>query len=137
MFLWNLVDLKRVRWEGPEALSPGKHTLEFDFKYDGLGTGTLAFNNLSGIGRGGTGVLKVDGKEVATPEDGTHAAAHPAMGRDLRHRLRHRHAGGRRGLPGARSRFTGKLDKLTLKIDRPKLTPEDIKKLMEASATTI
>ena len=22
---------------GPEALAPGKHTLEFDFKYDGLG----------------------------------------------------------------------------------------------------
>ena len=26
VFLWNLVDLKRVRWEGPEALTPGKHT---------------------------------------------------------------------------------------------------------------
>ena len=38
--------------------------LEFDFKYDGLGAGTLAFNNLSGLGRSGTGTLKVDGKEV-------------------------------------------------------------------------
>ena len=66
VFLWNLVDLKRVRWEGPDALAPGKHTLEFDFKYDGMGMGTLAFNNMSGIGRSGTGVLKVDGKEVAT-----------------------------------------------------------------------
>src|SRR5207237_10408021 len=65
VFLWNLVDVKRVRWEGPEALTPGKHILEFDFKYDGLGFATLAFNNLSGIGRGGTGVLKVDGKVVA------------------------------------------------------------------------
>ena len=37
MFLWNLVDLKRLRWEGTEVLSPGKHTLEFDFKYNGLG----------------------------------------------------------------------------------------------------
>src|SRR5262249_623516 len=64
-FLWNLVDVKRVRWEGPEVLKPGKHVLEFDFKYDGLGAGTLAFNNMSGIGRSGTGVLKVDGKEVA------------------------------------------------------------------------
>ncbi len=36
VFLWNLVGLKRVRWEAPEALGPGKHTLEFDFKYDGL-----------------------------------------------------------------------------------------------------
>ena len=29
-------------------------------------------------------------------------------------------------------KFTGKLNKLTLTIDRPKLTPEDEKKLMEA-----
>jgi len=29
-------------------------------------------------------------------------------------------------------RFTGKLDKLTLTIDRPKLSPEDIKKLETA-----
>ena len=48
------VDLERFRWEGPEALAPGKHTLVFDFKYDG-----------PGFGKGGTGVLKVDGKEVA------------------------------------------------------------------------
>jgi hypothetical protein len=36
VFLWNLLDLKRLRWEGPETLAPGKHTLAFDFKYDGL-----------------------------------------------------------------------------------------------------
>jgi arylsulfatase len=30
-------------------------------------------------------------------------------------------------------RFTGKLNKLTLTIDRPKLTPEDEKKLMMES----
>lgn len=58
VFLWNLLDLKRVRWEGKEALSTGKHTLQLDFKYDGLGFATLAFNNISGIGRGGIGVLK-------------------------------------------------------------------------------
>ena len=29
-------------------------------------------------------------------------------------------------------RFTGKLDKLTLTIDRPQLTPDDVKKLTEA-----
>ncbi|HUY19450.1 MAG TPA: sulfatase-like hydrolase/transferase [Candidatus Binataceae bacterium] len=65
VFVWNLLDLKRGRWEDPEALSPGRHTIEFDFKYDGLGFATLAFNNMSGLGRSGTGVLKVDGKEVA------------------------------------------------------------------------
>jgi arylsulfatase len=63
--IWNLLDLKRIRWEGPDTLPPGKHTVEFDFKYDGLGFATLAFNNLTGIGRSGTGTLKVDGKVVA------------------------------------------------------------------------
>ena len=66
VFLWTLLHLERVRWEGPEALTPGKHTLEFDFEYDGLGLATLAFNHLSGTAGGGTGVLKVDGKEVVT-----------------------------------------------------------------------
>ena len=65
VFTWNLVDLKRVKWEGPDVLTPGKHLLEFDFKYDGLGMGTMAFGSASGIGRGGTGTLKVDGKVVA------------------------------------------------------------------------
>ncbi|HEX8798610.1 MAG TPA: sulfatase-like hydrolase/transferase, partial [Terriglobales bacterium] len=59
VFVWNLLELKRIRWEGPEALPPGKHTIVFDFKYDGLGFATLAFNNLSGIGRSGTGTLTV------------------------------------------------------------------------------
>ena len=66
MFTYNYLDLKRDRWEGAEALSPSKHSIVFDFKYDGLGFGTLAFNNLSGIGRPATGILTVDGKAVAT-----------------------------------------------------------------------
>ena len=52
VFLYNLLDLKRTIWEGPE-LSAGKHTIVFDFKFDG-----------PGFGKGGTGVLSVDGKEV-------------------------------------------------------------------------
>ena len=35
VFLWNLLDLERIKWEGPDALAPGKHTVEFDFKYEG------------------------------------------------------------------------------------------------------
>jgi len=54
VFLYNLLDLKRTAWEGPE-LDPGKHTIVFDFKIDG-----------TGFGKGGTGVLSVDGKVVAT-----------------------------------------------------------------------
>ena len=68
VFLWNLVDLERIKWEGSDALTPGKHTVVFDFKYDGLGTGTLAYNNMSGLAQSGTGTLSVDGKVVATKE---------------------------------------------------------------------
>ena len=131
VFLWNLVDLKRVRWEAPEALSPGNHTLEFDFKYDGLGAGTLAFNNPSGIGRSGTGVLKVDGNPVITR----------TMERTLPLLLQwdeNFDVGADTGTPvddqdyQVPFKFTGKIIKLTLTIDRPKLTPEDIKRLTEA-----
>src|SRR5262245_47690038 len=36
VFTYNLVGLDRVRLEGPEVLSPGKHTIVYDFKYDGV-----------------------------------------------------------------------------------------------------
>jgi hypothetical protein len=55
IFVYNFFDLERSRWEGQTALAPGKHTIVFDFKYDG-----------PGFGKGGTGVLSVDGKEVAS-----------------------------------------------------------------------
>ena len=37
VFLYNFLDLERIRWEGKDALTPGKHTIVFDFKYDGPG----------------------------------------------------------------------------------------------------
>ena len=55
VFTYNLLDLQRTRWEGAEALAPGKHTIEYDFKYHGLGEATLAYNNMTGVRRGGTG----------------------------------------------------------------------------------
>jgi hypothetical protein len=63
--LWNLFDVKRVRWEAPEALSPGKHTLVFDFHYEGEGLASLG-SGISDIGMGGLGVLKVDGKQAVS-----------------------------------------------------------------------
>ena len=64
------VPLEPDRPEAHQVGRPGRaHArqahVEFDFKYDGLGVGTLAFNNMSGLGRPGTGTLKVDGKVVA------------------------------------------------------------------------
>jgi len=132
VFTWNLLDLKRTRWEAPQALTAGKHTIVFDFKYDGLGEATLAYNNLSGVGRGGTGILKVDGKEVATqtmdrtiplvmPLDQTFAIGAatdtPADDHDYQ-------------VPFT---FTGKINKLTIALYPPKLTPDDMKKLEAAN----
>ncbi len=136
VFLWNLIDLKRVKWEGPDALTPGKHMLEFDFKYDGLGVGTLAFNNMSGLGRPGTGVLKVDGKEVQTI---TLPHSLPMILQwdesfDI----------GSDTLTGVNDAdylppfpLTAKLNKLTIKVDRPKLSEADIKKLENTEAVAV
>lgn len=132
IFTWNLVDLKRVKWEGTEPLAPGKHTLVFDFTYDGLGFATLAFNNRSGLGRSGSGILRIDGKDVASQSmeqtipvilqwdetfDVGADTGTPVDDRDYQ-------------VP---FRFTGKLNKLTLKIKRPELTPADAQRLKEES----
>jgi arylsulfatase len=131
VFTWNLVDLKRVRWEGPE-LTPGEHQIEFDFKYDGLGPATMVFGNYSGVGAGGTGALKVDGNTVATEK----------MEHTLPFILQWDEAldiGSDTGTPvddndySTPFAFTGKLNKITLSIDRPKLSPEDMKRLQDAA----
>jgi len=128
VFLWNLVDLERIKWEGKKALAPGKHTLEFDFKYDGLGVGTLAFNNLSGLGRSGTGTLKVDGEVVDTKK----------MEKTLPMILQWDESFdiGSDTLTSVNDAdykppfaLTAKLEKLTVNIDRPKLSAADIQKL--------
>jgi len=133
VFLWNLINLERPKWEGPNALAPGRHILEFDFKYDGLGMATLAFNNMSGLGRSGTGTLKVDGKEVMTKK----------MERTLPLVLQWDESFdiGSDTLTGVNDadykppfKLTAKLNKLTIKVDRPKLSPADIKKLEAAMA---
>jgi hypothetical protein len=50
VFTYNFQGLKRTKWE-ESVVAPGMHTLEFDFRYDGLSAATLACNNVSGVGR--------------------------------------------------------------------------------------
>jgi hypothetical protein len=103
----------------------------YDFKYDGLGEATLAYNNNSGVGRGGTGTLKVDGKVASTqtlertlplvkPLDQSFnigsAGPDPVDDRDYK-------------VP---FKFTGTINKVTIALDPPKLTPDDMKKLEAA-----
>jgi hypothetical protein len=122
VFTYNLVNLARFRWEGAAALTPGKHTIVFDFKYDGPGPG-----------KGGTGVLSVDGKQVATQ---TIPHTIPFLmsidetfdiGVDTRTPVDDNDY----QVP---FRFTGKLSKLTYKLGPEELMPEDQKAKAEAHA---
>ncbi len=106
VFLYNFLDLKRTVWAGPE-LEAGKHTIVFEFKSDG-----------PGLAKGGTGVLSVDGREVAKnsmehttpvtfPEDESFD-----IGQDTRTGValvEYRY--------DAPFKFTGKINKLTIKLE--------------------
>ncbi len=54
VFVYNMLDMARFRWDGKDALAAGKHSIVFDFKSEG-----------SGYGKGGTGTFTIDGAEVA------------------------------------------------------------------------
>jgi arylsulfatase len=131
VWLWNMVDLERLKWEGKDVLTPGKHTIEFDFVYDGLGAGTLAFNNFSGVGGSGTGTLKVDGQAVDTKK----------MPKTLPMILQWDESFdiGSDTLTGVNDAdyqppfpLTSKLSKLTVKLDRPQLSEADKARLEAA-----
>ena len=128
VFLWNLLDLERLKWEAPETLSPGRHILEFDFKYDGSGLGTMAYNNFSGIGKSGTGTLKVDGRVVSTQK----------MKKTIPIILQWDESFdiGSDTITGVNDAdytppfpLTAEFNKLTITVDRPQLSPKEIKKL--------
>jgi hypothetical protein len=110
-------------WSGSaQALAPGKHTIVFDFTCDG-----------PSIGKGGTGVLKVDDKEVANKK-----VPHiiPALvtidetfdvGVDTRTLVDDKDY----QVP---FRFTGKLNKLTFKLGPTQLTSDDHQVIQHALA---
>ena len=114
VFIYNLLNLKRTVWEGPE-LDAGKHTIVFDYKPDE-----------PGLGKSGKGVLYVNGKEVATHtmKNGT-PVTYPEdesfdIGSDTRTgvaQLEYRYE--------PPFKFTGTIDKLTFKLEpRPMATTE-------------
>jgi arylsulfatase len=53
-FFYNTINVYHYNIASSQVLPSGKHSLVFDFKYDG-----------GGLGKGGTGTLSVDGKQVA------------------------------------------------------------------------
>jgi arylsulfatase len=123
VFLYNLLDLERTVWSGPE-LGPGKHTIVFNYK-----------PAEPGLGKGGTGVLSVDGKEVARnsmehstpitfPEDETFD-----IGSDTRTgvaRLEFRY-----DVP---FKFTGTINKLTFNLEPDQVTAEQREEMKKTVA---
>jgi len=123
VFLYNLLNLKRTVWSGPE-LQAGKHTIVFDYK-----------PAEPGLGKGGTGVLSVDGKEVARnsmehstpitfPEDETFD-----IGQDTR-----------TGVAMVEYRydppfkFTGTINKLTFQLESDQVTAEEREEMKKTVA---
>jgi arylsulfatase A-like enzyme len=124
VFTYNLLELLVARWANDNAppLAAGKHTIVFDFTYDG-----------PGVAKGGSGVLKVDGSEVRTlsipktipfliPPDETFD-----IGGDTR-----------TGVNDADYQvpfnFDGKIDQLTIKLGPVKLTSEEHQTIQHALA---
>ena len=114
--------IAQYRWEGQQALPAGKHTIVFDYTYDG-----------PGIGKGGSGVLKVDGQVVATGKQANSIAFLEVadetfdVGIDTR-------TGVNDNDYQVPFPFTGTIDKVTFKVGPSQLTAEDNKKAAEAIA---
>jgi hypothetical protein len=95
----------KYRIASDRKLSPGKHTIRFDFAYDG-----------GGIGRGGSGILSVDGQTVAEGKIERTIGRRFSLDETF-------DVGEDTGTPVVDDytdkmpfRFTGKLDKLTIEL---------------------
>src|SRR5271166_232385 len=123
VFDYNMLTLAQYRWVGKQPLTAGKHTIVFDYTYDG-----------PGIGKGGTGVLKVDGQVVDTEKQPNSIAFLEVadetfdVGVDTR-------TGVNDSDYQVPFPFTGTIDKLTFKLGPSQLTAEDNKVAAEAIAS--
>jgi len=116
VFYYNLVGVERTSVDAKEALAPGKHTIELYFKYDG-----------GGIGKGGLATLTVDGKKVAEQKLTRSIPFRVSVDETL-------DIGEDTGTPVSEDyhvpfKFTGKLNKVVVRLAEAALTPEEQKQL--------
>ncbi len=121
VFHYNLAGVARYNIAGKDRLAPGKHTILFDFKYDG-----------GGLGKGGTGTLLVDGKKVATGRIERTLAFRLSLDETL-------DCGEDTGTPVSEDyrvpfKFTGKLNRVVIDLTPEPLSAEDEEKLKEGQA---
>jgi arylsulfatase A-like enzyme len=121
VFHYNMLILAQYHWQGSDALTPGKHTIGFDYTYDGPGPG-----------KGGSGVLRVDGKVVAEEKQANSITFLQVadetfdVGLDTRTGVNDKDY----QVPFA---FNGKIDNLTVKLGPMQLTAADEMKVREAT----
>jgi arylsulfatase len=118
---YNYFTVERFRIASEDRLTPGKHTVRFEFRYDG-----------GGVGKGGTGTVFVDGKEVAKGRiEKTILGRFSAdetfdTGEDTGSPVS--------GLYKAPFRFAGTIKKIEIDLAPEKLGAADLEKLKKAHA---
>ena len=123
VFHYNLVGVDRTTIAAKDPLTPGKHTVIVDFKYDG-----------DGIGKGGVAMLTVDGKEVANGK----------LTRTIPFRVSADETldiGEDTGTPVSEDyhvpfKFTGTLNKVVIDLGEPELNSQEQKELDQQEGTS-
>ena len=112
----------KYRIVSDQALSPGNHAVRFNFKYDG-----------GGVGKGATGTLFVDGKQVAQGRIERTAI--------VRFSLDETFDIGETGTPVVEDyadkmpfAFSGTLKKFVVVLEPQKLSPEELQRLRQGEA---
>ncbi len=124
VFLYNLLDLKRTVWAGPE-LKPGKHTIVFEYKIRRSGP-------RQGWHRRALRRRQGSGHEL----DGAQHTDHVPGGRNVRRRPGHAHRRGaaRVSLRSVPFKFTGKINKLTFNLGPEQVTAAEREQIQKTVA---
>ena len=118
VFRYNVANITHYNIAAKNPLKSGKHTIDFDFQYDG-----------GGIGKGGAGVLSIDGRQVAQGRIERTTPFRFSIDETF-------DVGEDTGTPVNLSydvpfKFTGKIEKVVIKLGETKLGAADQEKLYD------
>ncbi len=118
VFCYNLAGVERYFVRGRDKLTPGRHAVVLDFKYDG-----------PGLGKGGTATLTVDGAKAAEGKLGRSLAFRMSLDETF-------DAGEDTGTPVSEEyrvpfKFSGTINKVVVRIGEETLTPAEQRELDE------
>ncbi len=119
IFHYNTADVAHYDIAAKDPLTPGKHTVVFEFTYDG-----------GGIGKGGTGTIRVDGKQVAQGRIDRTVPVRFSFDETF-------DIGEDTGTPVSEDydvpfKFTGQIEKVVVRLSDAKLTAADKEALRQA-----